>query len=162
MLKTYNWEELKQLEGKRVRAEYKWEDNSIVIHIGELRINQGIHAYVWGFLVQYVNERSWSTPKYQFEELLENEFEIGEEVEVRDDNYEERDKMIFLGIVPRAIYKYAVVDADWESEYHGWSEVYCVHYRQIRKIQPKPEPKKMTMEELNKELWYEVEIVEKK
>ena len=155
MLKTYNREELKQLNGKKVRSE---EENELckIHNTGNLHID-GRHAFIGRQDICSLE----GVHKYKFE-LLENEFEVGEEVEVRDDNYEERDKMIFLGIVPRAIYKYVVVDTDWESEYHRWSEVYCVHYRKIRKIQPKPEPKKMTMEELNKELWYEVEIVEKK
>ena len=115
----------------------------------------------------YITNTGYITNKdfiqnYQFE-LLENEFEVGEEVEVRDEEGGIRQPRIYLCTVPwNTRYPHIVVDCRFIEEYSKGKIFLNEDFRYIRKIQPKPEPKKMTMEELNKELWYEVEIVEKK
>jgi len=159
MLKTYTREELKQLEGKRVRTvrttEWILEETWI---LGFGIANSWLH-YV---SVGYVSIAKGRIQYHQFE-LLENEFEIGEEVEVSDDE-EVREPKRYVSTYPWSrLYKHSVFMNDREyQKYKVWADYDVTDYQQIRKIQPKPEPKKMTMEELNKELWYEVEIVEKK
>lgn len=161
MLKTYTREELKQLEGKRVRCKFTYPQNDftiiwiLIIHHNNLHIGGA-----WAICIK--NEYNTGWRNYQFE-LLENEFEVGEEVEVRDEEDGIRQPRIYLCTVPwNTRYPHIVVDCRFIEEYSKGKIFLNEDFRYIRKIQPKPEPKKMTMEELNKELWYEVEIVEKK
>lgn len=161
MLKTYTREELKQLEGKRVRCKFTYPKNDftiiwiLIIHHNNLHIGGA-----WAICIK--NEYNTGWRNYQFE-LLENEFEVGEEVEVRDEEDGIRQPRIYLCTVPwNTRYPHIVVDCRFIEEYSKGKIFLNEDFRYIRKIQPKPEPKKMTMEELNKELWYEVEIVEKK
>lgn len=161
MLKTYTREELKQLEGKRVRCKFTYPKNDftiiwiLIIHHNNLHIGGA-----WAICIK--NEYNTGWRNYQFE-LLENEFEVGEEVEVRDEEEGIRQPRIYLCTVPwNTRYPHIVVDCRFIEEYSKGKIFLNEDFRYIRKIQPKPEPKKMTMEELNKELWYEVEIVEKK
>lgn len=160
MLKTYTREELKQLEGKRVRATRQTK-KSIVAYAGILWIGNA-DTFADTLEVGDVTIYRHLIPDYQFE-LLENEFEVGEEVEVRDEEDGIRQPRIYLCTVPwNTRYPHIVVDCRFIEEYSKGKIFLNEDFRYIRKIQPKPEPKKMTMEELNKELWYEVEIVEKK
>lgn len=160
MLKTYSREELKQLEGKRVRATRQTK-KSIVAYAGILWIGNA-DTFADTLEVGDVTIYRHLIPDYQFE-LLENEFEVGEEVEVRDEEDGIRQPRIYLCTVPwNTRYPHIVVDCRFIEEYSKGKIFLNEDFRYIRKIQPKPEPKKMTMEELNKELWYEVEIVEKK
>ena len=165
MLKTYTREELKQLEGKRVRIKtndywdwkicYEW----ILVIIDNQIEMKGKAGYITN--TGYITNKDF-IQNYQFE-LLENEFEVGEEVEVRDEEEGIRQPRIYLCTVPwNTRYPHIVVDCRFIEEYSKGKIFLNEDFRYIRKIQPKPEPKKMTMEELNKELWYEVEIVEKK
>jgi hypothetical protein len=93
MLKTYSREELKQLEGKRVRATTRQTKKSIVAYAGILRIGNADTLEV-GDVTIYRH----LIPDYQFE-LLENEFEVGELVEVKD-NGATWNKAIYLLTVP--------------------------------------------------------------
>ena len=158
MLKTYSREELKQLEGKRVRCKFTYPQNDFVITWMLIVNHNNFHIWAWAHCIK--NEYNSLGRIYQFE-LLENEFEVGEEVEVSDDRIKRVPKT-YLSTIPWTSYNpYILVMWGDEDKYRKGEDFAWTSYQQIRK-KPKPEPKKMTMEELNKELWYEVEIVEKK
>jgi hypothetical protein len=159
MLKTYTREELKQLEGKRVRISIISEDYTVQ-YTGIFSITWD-YIYLWGSIVSWKITHSNGNQKI---ELLENEFEVGEKVEVSDFDNGEREPDRFCCAFPWGRsdkYYMFCTEHDYEK-YKRWEDYEVTNYSYIRKIHPKPEPKKMTMEELNKELWYDVEIVEKK
>jgi hypothetical protein len=96
MLKTYSREELKQLEGKRVRCSFEsfLYENTKTTYEGILDMSCK-SATIGNKQVAY----SDSVGICKFE-LLENEFEVGEEVEVRDEEDGIRQPRIYLCTVP--------------------------------------------------------------
>ena len=172
MLKTYSREELKQLEGKRVRATTRQTKKSIVAYAGILRIGNADTLEV-GDVTIYRH----LIPDYQFE-LLENEFEVGELVEVKD-NGATWNKAIYLLTVPWTTnLPYVTVRKSDNEKYRNGEDFAWIPYSQIRKIQPETNPKNIATEEQEKmfyenivkpyfnieeKMWFEIlEILKKK
>ena len=176
MLKTYTREELKQLEGKRVRCKFTYPKNDftiiwiLIIHHNNLHIGGA-----WAICIK--NEYNTGWRNYQFE-LLENEFEVGELVEVKD-NGVTWNKAIYLLTVPWTTnLPYVTVRKSDNEKYRNGEDFAWIPYSQIRKIQPETNPKNIATEEQEKmfyenivkpyfnieeKMWFEIlEILKKK
>jgi len=94
----------------------------------------------------------WLDNIYGEEDLeLANEFEAGEIVEVRDGeicDWKEREYILTIPWIREKNSPYIV--KDWEDDFD--------YFRNIRKT-TKASTKELTIEEISRELWYEVKVV---
>lgn len=97
--------------------------------------------YPWKFLSYYEEE----------------ELKTGDEVLVRDNDYNEEFEKIFL--FKKGRYYYCIDKEEWEDDddiYIDW-----VHWECARKKPTEEENKEMSVDEIEKELWYKIKIVNK-
>lgn len=165
-MKTYTCEEAKELYGKEVelcRPECNLDSKDSVCMRGQLTHNARFGWETWFYCSGIRFCKLMDISKWKIKVMGQNEFEVGEEVEVRDEEDGIRQPRIYLCTVPwNTRYPHIVVDCRFIEEYSKGKIFLNEDFRYIRKKEVQEKILEVTMKDICEKYWCNVKIIDDK